>query len=70
MSNVFFIRWSGLAALAAGALIVIADSLSLLLIGYDDYGESATTGTFVAQQILFLPGASLLLGSVIGLHGR
>lgn len=44
--------------------------MSLLLIGYDNYTESATTGTFVAQQMLFLPGTVLILGGLVGLYAR
>lgn len=49
---------------------MIAESLSLLLVRFNDYVESATTGTFVAQQMLFLTGAVLLLGGLVGLYAR
>lgn len=64
------IRYSGLAALVGGVLFIIADSLSLLLIGNSNYTESATTVTFIAQQMLFLPAAVLLLGGLVGLYAR
>ncbi len=70
MSSSTLIRYGGLAALAGGALFMIAESLSLLLIRYEDYVESASTGTFVAQQILFLLGAVLLLCGLFGLYAR
>lgn len=70
MSSSTLIRYGGLAALSGGTLFIIADSLSLLLIGHDDYTESATTGTFVAQQMLFLSGTMLLLGGLVGLYAR
>jgi len=49
---------------------MIAESLSLLLVRFNDYAESAITGTFVAQQMLFLTGAVLLLGGLVGLYAR
>lgn len=64
------IRYGGLAALAGGTLFVIADSLSLFLVRHSNYVESATTGVFVVQQMLFLPGAVLLLGGLVGLYAR
>lgn len=70
MSSSTLIRYGGLAALAGGALFMIAESLSLLLVRYSDYVESATTGTFVAQQMLFLLGTILLLGGLVGLYAR
>ncbi len=70
MSSSTLIRYGGLAALAGGTLFMIAESLSLLLVRYSDYAESATTGTFVAQQMLFLLGTILLLGGLVGLYAR
>lgn len=64
------IRYGGLVALAGGTLFMIAESLSLLLVRYSDYVESATTGTYVAQQMLFLLGTILLLGGLVGLYAR
>ena len=56
MSHAFFdpypVRWAGCPV--GGTLFVISESLSLLLIRYEDFVESATTGTFVAQQMLLL----------------
>lgn len=70
MSFSTLIRWSGLAILTGGALFMIAESLSLLLARYEGYVESATTGTFIVQQMLFLPGAVLLLVGLVGLYAR
>ena len=44
MSSSTLIRLSGLAALTGGALFVIAESLSLLLVCHSGYVESAATG--------------------------
>jgi hypothetical protein len=62
------IRWSGLAAMMGGALFVVGDLLGLTLGG--DFAESADTATFFAQQILFLLGAVLVLGGLVGLYVR
>ena len=62
------IRWSGLAALAGGLLFVIGDLLGLASIGEESFAETAATGTFILQQLIFLLGTVLILFGLFGLY--
>ncbi len=66
MSPSNLVRWSGLAALAGGVLLVVGDLLGLTLGG--DFAETAATGTFVVQQLMFLFATVLVLLGLFGLY--
>ena len=60
MSTSNLIRWSGLASVVGGVLLIISDFLELLLVGYD-LGEASTTRTYAIVTGLTLLGTVLLL---------
>ena len=68
------VRLGGLAAITAGALLLILDlwSLVLELLGAypENFSEEALTTSYVFQSALWLIGALLLLVAVVGLHAR
>jgi uncharacterized membrane protein len=74
MSSSNLVRVGGLAAVAAGVLLLIVDlwSLVLELLGAypENFSEEALTTTYMVQSVLWLIGALLLLVAVVGLHAR
>ena len=71
MSSPDLIRWSGLAAMVAGALLLIAELLELLP-AFDalPFSELALTGLFTFQLTLYLAGLILLGIGLVGLYAR
>ncbi len=69
MSSSQLIRWSGLAAIAAGVSLVIAELLSLLFFGYD-FSNTATTGTYTFYSIWITIAGLLLPLGLVGLYAR
>jgi hypothetical protein len=63
------IRWSGLAAVLAGVLLVIADLLGLTF-NYSDPGEALPTSFYALQSVLTLLVSVLLLFALFGLYAR
>lgn len=71
MSSSDLIRWGGLAAMAAGVLLLTAELLELLTgFGDEPFSELALTGLFFFQQALYLLGMMLLLVGLVGLYAR
>ncbi len=70
MSLSNLIRWGGLAAMLAGALLVAADLLSLSI--SPKFPSSASLGSepYAIQSVLKLSAAGLLLLGLSGLHAR
>ena len=67
MSSSNLIRWSGLAALLAGVLSLIADLLAMLQIG--PFTEWVTTGTYAFESLLRMIVLVLLLPlGLVGLY--
>jgi hypothetical protein len=68
------VRVGGLAAITAGALLLILDlwGLVLELLGAypENFSEEALTTTYALQSALWLIGALLLLVAVVGLYAR
>ncbi len=65
------IRWSGLAAIAAGALLAVAALLDLTYFGSERrFSEVVQTGSYLFQQVLYLLGVMLLLVGLVGLYAR
>lgn len=60
-------RWGGVAALSSGVLFILGDLLGLI-IGSDNSGTAVTTPYFIVQHMLYLFGAVLLLGGLVGLY--
>jgi len=71
MSSSDLIRWSGLAAMVAAALLVVGDLLNLtVLFSPEPFSEEAQTGSYIFRQALFLLGVTLLLLGLVGLYVR
>ena len=68
------VRLGGLAAITAGALLLILDLwglvLELLGVSPENFSEEALTTTYTVQSAIWLIGALLLLVVVVGLHAR
>jgi hypothetical protein len=63
------IRWGGLAAIAAGVLLVIADLMGLTF-NFSDPSEALPTGFYALQSVLTLLVSVLLLFALLGLYAR
>jgi hypothetical protein len=65
------IRWSGFAAMVAGALLLIAELLELLP-AFDDlpFSELALTSIFTFQLTLYLIGLMVLAVGLVGLYAH
>ncbi len=71
MSSSGLIRWSGLAAMVAAALLVVGDLLNLtVLFSPEPFSEEAQSGSYIFRQVLFLLGVMLLLLGLVGLYAR
>lgn len=64
------VRWSGLAALAGGVLLVVAELLVLPTLNVEAFSEIATTASFAIQQWAYLLGVAFLLLGLFGLYTR
>jgi hypothetical protein len=69
VSSLQLIRWSGLAAIAAGVSLVIAELLSLLFFGYD-FSNTATTDTYTFYSLWIMIAGLLLPLGLVGLYAR
>src|SRR5215210_5995800 len=71
MTSSSFARWGGLAIMAAGVLLLVAELLELLP-AFDEYpfSELALTGMFLFQNTLYLLGLILLSVGLVGLYAR
>jgi hypothetical protein len=69
VSSSQLIRWSGLAAIAAGVSLVIAELLSLLFFGYD-FSNTATTDTYTFYSVWIMIAGLLLPLGLVGLYAR
>lgn len=69
MSSSKLIRLGGLSAVLAGALLVISELL-YLVVGLEATlsAETAASGSYIFQSVLFLLAAVLLLGGLVGLY--
>jgi hypothetical protein len=70
MSSSNLMRLGGLAALAGGALFLIAELLGLPTLNVETFSETATTASFAIQQLLFLLGVVFVLLGLLGLYVR
>lgn len=63
------IRWSGLATILGGALLIVSDFLGFTVLS-GDLTETAATGAYLADgSMRVLAGVLLLLG-LVGLYAR
>jgi hypothetical protein len=69
VSSSNLLRLSGLAAVVAGALLLVGDLLSLATES-ENLSESATTAPFALTFLLYLIGSVLLLVGLVGLYVR
>jgi hypothetical protein len=67
LSTSNLIRWSGLANVAGGVLLVVSDFLELPLLGYG-LGAAAITDTYALVNMMVLIGTVLLLMGLVGLY--
>jgi hypothetical protein len=69
MSSSELIRWSGLAAVAGGVSLAIAEVVALSFFGYD-FSRTATTGTYALYSVLVMITGVLLPLGLVGLYVR
>ena len=68
MTSSNLVRLGGLAVLLGGALVIIADLLSLITIRSGDFSQVATTRAYAFTIALYPLAAILLLGGLLGLY--
>jgi hypothetical protein len=68
MSSATIERLDGLAALAGGMLITITAIVGLAALDYENFDETARTGTYTLTAVLYLLAVILVLGGVVGLY--
>lgn len=69
MTSSELIRWSGLAAIAGGVSLVVAEFVSLTFFGYD-FSRTATTGTYALYSLLIMIAGLLLPLGLVGLYAE
>ena len=69
MSSSELIRWSGLAAVAGGVSLGIAELVALSFFGLD-FSQTATTGTYAFYSLLIMITGVLLPLGLVGLYVR
>ena len=69
MSSSELIRWSGLAAVAGGVSLGIAELVALSFFGFD-FSQTATTGTYALYSLLIMITGVLLPLGLVGLYVR
>lgn len=70
MSSSNLMRWCGLAALVGGVLLVVAELLALPTLNVEAFSETATTTSYIIQQLAYLLGVALVLLGLFGLYVR
>lgn len=70
MSSSDLVRWGGLAAVVGGALLVVAELLSLPIVFEDDLSQVVGTASWTISGLLFLLSSVLLLLGLVGLYVR
>lgn len=62
------VRWGGLAAVLAGALLLVSDFLEFFVLGFGSFGANATAGEYAFVAGFFLLTALLCLLGLVGLY--
>ena len=70
MSSSNLIRWSGLAAMLAGVLLLVAALLDLVVGPGEPISLRVTTGVYTFQSAVNLLAVVLLLIGLVGLYAR
>ena len=68
MSSSILIRLGGLAAVAGGVLVFIADILGLFIVDFENFSETATTGSYIFWAAIYFFGLVLILNGLIALY--
>ena len=69
MTSSELIRWSGLAAIAGGVSLVVAEFVTLSFFGYD-FSTTAITGTYALYSVLIMVTGVLLPLGLVGLYAN
>ena len=70
MKSSNLIRWSGLAALVGGVLLVVFEVLNAVFFPGEQSGEIMTTSAWFIVQILSLLGLVFIILGLVGLYAR
>jgi hypothetical protein len=70
MSSSNLIRWSGLAALVGGVLLVVVDVVEFVLIGGQPESVAAATSALIIVRVSFIVAIVLILMGLVGLYAR
>jgi hypothetical protein len=70
MSSSHLLRWSGLAALAGGVLLLVSNILEFVLFGNQPDAEVATTSAWILVQGAYIVAATLMSLGLVGLYLR
>lgn len=70
MSSSNLIRWSGLAALAGGLLIVLLNILEFVLFGGQADSEAVASGAWIIVELAYILAAGLVILGLVGLYVR
>jgi hypothetical protein len=70
MSSSNLMRWSGLAALVGGVLLVVSDVLNAALFPSEPGSDVMTTGSWFVVQIVGLVALALVSLGLVGLYAR
>jgi hypothetical protein len=70
MSSSNLIRWSGLAAIVGGVLVVVSDALNAVLFPGEQSSQVMLTSTWFIIQILGLAALALITLGLVGMYTR
>ncbi|MGD8750085.1 MAG: hypothetical protein PVG14_01610, partial [Anaerolineales bacterium] len=68
MSSLKLIRWSGLAALVGGLLLVIASILESVLFGNQPDSAVMASGSWIVVEVVFIAAEMLIILGLVGLY--
>lgn len=68
MSSKQLLQLGGLAAMAGGGLVFLADILGLLILDFESFSATAASGSWMLWSALYLLGLVLILGGLVGLY--
>jgi hypothetical protein len=70
MSSSNLIRWSGLAALVGGLLLVIASIVESVLFGSQPDSAAMASGSWIVVEVIFIVAEVLIILGLVGLYLR
>ncbi|MGD2155966.1 MAG: hypothetical protein PVG14_04510 [Anaerolineales bacterium] len=68
MSSSKLIRWSGMAALVGGLLLVIASILESVLFGTQPNSAAMASGSWIIVEVVFIAAEVLIILGLVGLY--